>query len=192
MGGVTKSGSVFWSTISMDNYKIRLATLNDLHAIRTIEIEAASRFKDTDLFESILDEERNIRTVDLERLAEAIGQQTLWVACLDNNPVAFALCDIFGNKIFLEEIDVMTEHGRRGLASRLIETACKWALNQGLVAMELSTFDNIPWNAPFYKKLGFETLTSNQWTEDLMDVRHNEQKVGLPLEKRVIMRLNLV
>jgi GNAT superfamily N-acetyltransferase len=176
----------------MDNYKIRLATLNDLHAIRTIEIEAASRFKDTDLFESILDEERNIRTVDLERLAEAIGQQTLWVACLDNNPVAFALCDIFGNKIFLEEIAVMTEHGRRGLASRLIETACEWALNQGLVAMELSTFDTIPWNAPFYKKLGFEMLTSNQWTEDLMDVRYNEQKVGLPLEKRVIMRLNLV
>jgi GNAT superfamily N-acetyltransferase len=52
------------------------------------------------------------------------------------------------------------EHRRRGLATRLMETAMADFARQGGVAMQLFTYN--PETLPFYERLGFETLYASR------------------------------
>src|SRR5690349_18843714 len=58
---------------------------------------------------------------------------------------------------YVEEMDVLTDHGRRGLGGRLLEAVCTWAREQGHPAVTLSTFRDVPWNGPFYRDTGSPT-----------------------------------
>jgi GNAT superfamily N-acetyltransferase len=54
----------------------------------------------------------------------------------------------------LEEMDVLPEHAGQGLGAALIEAVCSWAHTRGFDAVTLSTFRDVPWNAPFYPRHG--------------------------------------
>jgi GNAT superfamily N-acetyltransferase len=184
----TESGTqVLGDTVT--DYKIRLATLDDLPALAEIEVEASHRFDGTGLLTEAEQEGRTFNQNVLRKLTE---KEQVWVACFEHEPVGFAIYSIFNNTVYLEEIDVMTAHGRRGLATRLIETACEWARKKGLIAMDLTTFEDVLWNAPFYKKLGFQILPRDQWTPEVNARWQDEKWAGLAIEKRVVMRLSLV
>jgi GNAT superfamily N-acetyltransferase len=88
-----------------------------------------------------------------------------WVAADANDePVGFAVaCEVDGNG-HLAEIDVHPEHGRRGIGRALVEHVCLWARETGYSSLTLTTERDIPWNAPFYAKLGFEIVPPEQWT----------------------------
>jgi hypothetical protein len=57
--------------------------------------------------------------------------------------------------------------------------------------MSLSTFRDIPWNAPFYAKLGFRILDESELTEGFQQIRRQEHESGLPITHRVIMYCEL-
>jgi hypothetical protein len=52
----------------------------------------------------------------------------------------------------------------------------------------LTTFRDIPWNAPFYARLGFHELTDCELTPALQARVVEEAAHGLPTEMRVVMR----
>ena len=119
------------------------------------------------------------------------GQQDglLWVA-VDHrdHPVGFALaCEVGGNA-HLDELDVDPRHGRQGLGRALVETVCEWASRAGYAAITLTTLSHIPWNAPFYEKLGFQILEPEALTPHLRELLQTETAHGLPAENRVAMR----
>jgi len=177
-----------------NGYYIRLATLSDLSMIREIEIVAGSRFIGTGLLDKFFNDsgDQKITTFDQTRLCALVEKQQVWVVCHHAEPVGFAICAIFGKAAFLEEIDVLPAHGRRGLATKLIEHACRWAANNGLECMDLCTFESVPWNGPFYKKLGFVILSPEEWSSEILAEREMEKVAGLPMETRIVMRLHLV
>lgn len=43
----------------------------------------------------------------------------------------------------------------RGIGRALLTTAANWARATGLQSLSLTTFRNVPWNAPFYASFGF-------------------------------------
>jgi hypothetical protein len=53
--------------------------------------------------------------------------------------------------------------------------------------LSLSTFRNLPWNAPFYAKLGFRILDASELTGGFQAIREHEHQAGLPIVDRVIM-----
>jgi GNAT superfamily N-acetyltransferase len=176
-----------------NGYYIRLATLADVSAIGEIEIEAGSRFRSTGLLDRLFDDsgEKKITSFDRKKLSALVEKAQVWVACDDHQPVGFAICAIFGRSAFLEEIDVLSTHGRQGLATKLIEHACRWAVENGLAYMDLCTFEAVPWNGPFYRKLGFVNLPQTQWYPEVLAELKMEEEAGLPMETRVVMRLQL-
>lgn len=109
----------------------------------------------------------------------------------DEQPVGFALVSVVDGLAHLEELDVHPEHGRRGLGTALVETVREWARNAGFKAITLSTFRDVPWNAPFYAQLGFRVLTEDELTEGLLQLREAEAGRGLPIRARVMMRREL-
>jgi GNAT superfamily N-acetyltransferase len=59
------------------------------------------------------------------------------------------------DRLHIDEVDVMRARQRQGIGRRLLATAEGWARAEGLKALSLTTFRNVPWNAPFYASFGF-------------------------------------
>ncbi|KAM3090888.1 GNAT family N-acetyltransferase [Phormidesmis sp. 146-35] len=102
--------------------------------------------------------------VDADPLPLEVVQQQfqagrVWVAVDQYEAVVgYAIaCEVDGT-LYLQQIDVTPEHGQRGIGSALVNTVCAWAKQQGYAIVWLSTFRDIPWNAPFYSKLGFRNF----------------------------------
>jgi hypothetical protein len=55
----------------------------------------------------------------------------------------------------------------------------------------LTTFRDVPWNAPYYQRLGFHILRDEELGPGLRSIRAHETQLGLPPESRVCMRLAL-
>jgi GNAT superfamily N-acetyltransferase len=173
-------------------YSVRLALPADAEHITEIEIDAGNRFAALNPpYRIVTEKGRSVSTFDSYKLLTLIGKEQVWVVLCSDIPVGFAACSAYENGAVLEEIDVVPAHGRRGLATALISLACGWARNHDLKFMELSTFDAVPWNAPFYQKLGFMILPENEWSSYIHAVRREEEASGLPMEHRVVMRLDL-
>ena len=168
-----------------DEYRLRLARPSEVGRLREIEDEAGERFNGLDIFDESLSSSFSLD--EMYRLAKL---NQVWVACNSNdNPVGMIVASIRGENAYIEELDVLLEHGRRGLGTRLIDQVCGWALAQGCTAIDLSTFRDVPWNGPFYRKLGFRELAESEWTADMPKIREIETKQGL--KARVFMRRDL-
>ena len=79
----------------------------------------------------------------------------------------------------------------QGIGRRLIDAAIAAARVRGLSAVTLTTFRHVPWNAPYYQRLGFETLAAHQLNQRLAIILKGEVEAGLPGDRRCAMRLNL-
>ena len=58
----------------------------------------------------------------------------------------------------------------------------------GLPALTLTTFADVPWNAPYYARCGFRILHDAEITPGLRAIRHHEAALGLDRWPRVCMR----
>jgi hypothetical protein len=52
----------------------------------------------------------------------------------------------------------------------------------------LTTFRAVPWNMPFYARLGFEEIPSGELTPALRSVINDEVRRGLDPRRRLAMR----
>jgi len=93
--------------------------------------------------------------------------------------------------VYVEEMDVLPEHGRRWLGARLLAGVCAWAQEQGYSAVTPSTFRDVPWNGPFYRRHGFRDLEPAEWTPGLLAIRTQESQHNLAVDARAFMRREL-
>ncbi|MBE9099037.1 hypothetical protein [Vacuolonema iberomarrocanum] len=88
-------------------------------------------------------------------------------------------------------MDVHPNHCPRGLGRCLIVTIADYAWIQGYIALTLTTFRSIPWNAPYYTRLGFHTLEFDELPPDLLAIRQLEAEHGMSPGNRVCMQRDL-
>ena len=166
---------------------IRLARAGELGRLGEIESRASDLFEGTDVFADL-----NGEIYDPQELTELIAKGQVWVACLeDDEPVGFVILLPIDGVIHVEELDVLPEFGRRGIGAALLEHSCRWAIENDFTAATLSTFRDVPWNAPFYSRYGFGILEPAEFTPWMMRLRETEDSKGLRNETRVIMRRGL-
>ena len=124
---------------------------------------------------------------------EAVGRNGAVLVAADDKdvPVGFVLAGFLDRALYIYELDVSPAHGRRGLGRRLVDAACACAAGEGASAVTLSTFRDIPWNAPFYAKVGFREVPRKQWTPAFHLLHHREVELGLPVDRRCFMRKEL-
>lgn len=165
-------------------YSIGPARVADLPRLAAIELAAASRFAGWEVAEGALSDS----TAPAEFEA-ALERGLLWLARdPDGEPVGFALVEWLGGGPHLEEIDVHPDHGGRGIGRALIEAVCAWARRAGHASLTLTTFRDIPWNAPFYARAGFRILESHELSAELRALVAEEETRGLGASRRVVMR----
>jgi len=171
----------------LDSFRLRLARPDEVPRLREIEDAAATLFAGLGLIDEALDE-----SFPLDELARLVGMGQVWVGCPpDDQPVGMVIASVREGAVYLEEMDVLPAHGRRGLGTRLLTCVCAWAKAQGHSAVTLSTMRDVPWNGPFYRKHGFKDLQPAEWTSDMRAIREKEVAHGLRVEARVFMRREL-
>ena len=167
-------------------YAIRAARPAELHLLAAIEL-AAARLLAGLAPESVLNE-----TTSEQELAHAQHDGRLWVALAGDRPVGFAHVErIEPGAAHLEEIDVHPDHGRRGLGKALVAAVCEWAAAEGCHSVTLTTFRDVPWNMPYYARLGFVEIAPADLGPALESVLRDETRRGLDPARRVAMRRRL-
>ena len=87
----------------------------------------------------------------------------------------------------LDELDVLTSHGCQGIGRALVRAVVEWARSVGYRALTLTTFRDVPWNAPFYTRCGFRILAEHEQSIELAAIVRDEASRGLDPAARVIM-----
>ena len=166
---------------------IELAQAGDLAKLAEVERAANRLFVERGL--------AGVTTEDvtsLTELAEAREAGLLWVARrAGGEPIGFALLCFADGQPHVEEIDVDPAYGRRGIGRALLETALAWARAAGHCAVTLTTFRDIPWNAPFYASAGFRIVPPHEIGPELAALVQDETARGLDPGQRVVMRHDL-
>lgn len=170
-----------------DTYTIALAATEQLPEIPKLEQAAGAKFGPADLPLKL-----RYLVTDQDTLRLAQKERRLWVA-LDamRRPVGFALAEVADGQAYLSEIDVHPAHGRRGLGRRLVAAVVDWAAEKRFDSVLLVTFRHLPWNAPFYEKLGFVQLAERELGQDLREIFEEEAEAGVNMDNRIGMRLTL-
>jgi ribosomal protein S18 acetylase RimI-like enzyme len=162
---------------------IRLGTLDDLVPLADIEISAASLFPRGKI-------PHPHESLPYEVMREAVKNQLLFCAELQVNSggktlVAFAACHLYEHYLHLDEISVLPDYGKQGIGSLLVKHLIKESAQRKCQGITLSTFSDIPWNAPFYKKLGFTELAYSETPKHVQAMLDEEKSIGL--KNRVAM-----
>ena len=88
---------------------------------------------------------------DEDRLSQAV------VVFASGDPaVGFASVEVVDGAAHIWQLSVDPDFGRQGRGRALVERVCAWAQEQRLASVTLTTFRDVPWNAPFYARMGFE------------------------------------
>lgn len=170
----------------MSGVAIIPATPADLPRLAEIELAAARLFSREDVPAAMADESMPIE--ELER-ARAAGR--LWVARLDGRPVGFLVGGTKDGLPYVAEVDVHPDLHRRGIGTALLRAAIDWARLQRAAWLTLTTFRHVPFNAPFYAKLGFAEIPAAELGPELRAKLESEARCGMDPAKRVAMRLPL-
>lgn len=125
------------------------------------------------------------------QLAAALPVRTLDAVTDAGGILGFTTLIDVADFVHLEQLSVHPEHGRRGIGRALIAHAIADARGRGVRAVTLRTFAEVPWNGPFYERLGFRT-TATAPTPFHAGLEEVERGIGLlDHGPRVHMRYDL-
>ena len=162
-------------------------TRDDIDALPDIERAAARRFATLPALAWIAD--GPVQDRHQHRACADAGES--WVARHNAQPVGFILTRPMDAALFILELSVHPDWQGKGIGRALINTAAESARHRGFHALTLTTFLQVPWNAPFYRSLGFEILEDVALTPELRERREVETAHGLAWASRCAMRLML-
>lgn len=153
------------------SYEVRYGTNVNLDALQSIERAAAVLFP----HDRLPDPDDVMPKEELQR---AMRQGLLLVGYFGDWVVGFAVAKVEHDHLYLAEMSVHPEHARRGVGTRMVKLMIEEAKRRRLKGVALTTFEDLPWNAPFYSKLGFRVLADWEMTPALRDVLAKERLLG--------------
>lgn len=172
--------------------RIRPTEERDLQHLEAIERSAGALFRGIPELAWIADDD--ITAAEDHRVWLELG--TSWVAVDESDlPIGF----LYGEAVdagsdggfHIRELSVHADHQGRGIGRALIAAAIEHARSIGCAAVTLTTFIDVPWNAPFYARCGFVRLEQVPTGSRLAAILAEEVRNGLPGESRCAMCLPL-
>lgn len=169
-------------------FRIRLATPSDLETLGDLERAAGECFRDIGMAQ-IADDE----PLPIEALADHQRAGRAYVT-IDGpaRVVVYLIWDLVDGNLHVEQVSVHPDAAGHGLGRSLIEWAAAEAAARGISALTLTTFRDVPWNAPYYaRNCGFRIVDDAACGPGLQAIREHEVAHGLDRWPRVCMRRDL-
>ena len=167
------------------NITVRPTRPGDVTALPAIERAAGERFRDYPELAWVAEGD----VISAEQHLDYAERGLSWLALANDQPVGFILAELHVSSLFIVELSVHLDWQGKGIGRRLIACVADQARKRGLASLTLTTFRDVPWNAPFYARLGFEMITT--LTPELREKREEETAHGLAYDARCAMRLPL-
>jgi GNAT superfamily N-acetyltransferase len=165
--------------------RIRIALPDDAPLLPRIELSAAEVFRALDGLSWLAD----TATMSVERHRQLIALSTCWVVVdADAQPQGFLSAERQGDALHIHEVSVAQAMQGQGWGRKLVETAQGYARSHQLRSVTLTTFKHVPWNAPFYSRLGFKPV----WDQRLADILADEYAHGFETGSRCAMSWSAV
>lgn len=168
------------------NLAIRQARLEQLPRLTEIELDAFATLAEA---LGISDAAHALPQAILRKALEA--GLLIVAADGDDRPVGFLAAEEIHDTLYVIEFDVSRHWQRKGVGRRLMSHAAEMARTRHLSAMTLTTDRHVPFNAPFYQSIGFQTVGGQDMPPFLRAKIDDEVSNGMDPERRVAMLLRL-
>ena len=164
---------------------VRPATIDDIASMQAVEDDAGERFRA--FADPRISRCADDPSYDTDELLDAIGHARAWVAVDESGTViGFAVaCEVDG-EAHLDELAVARAHGGYGIGRVLVEEIVGWTRARGFASITLTTFRDVPFNAPYYERLDFHVVMT--MTDGLQALVDAQAARGLDPAVRVVMR----
>lgn len=164
-------------------YAIRPAREADVPLLPAVEASAATLLVEVGLGRAGAGATMPPDALDLCRQAG-----TLWVAVDGTDaPVGFLAAGDLDGHLHVHELSVAAAHQRRGLGAALMAAAIDFGRWAFVPAVTLTTDRHLPWNKPFYARLGFVELRRDGLPPGLAQVLAGEAAAGVDPARRCAM-----
>lgn len=168
---------------TLPGYLIRMRVAADDPALVGVENRASELFRDHG-FPDVAD----ASVPDADVLRSMMAGQRVWVAVdATDRPVGFAVAAAIDGYLHLRELSVDPAHGRKGVGTALVETVVAEARAGNFAGTSLTTFRDVPFNAPFYTRLGFAIMPLDAAPAAVKAQFLSEMPPGIDPESRVLM-----
>ncbi len=107
-----------------------------------------------------------------------------WVAERDGTVAAYLTAAVVDGCGHVEQVSVDPAFAGLRIGAALVERAAEWSGG----ALTLTTFRDVPWNGPYYERLGFRWLDDGEIGPELRALREAEAALGLDRWPRGCMR----
>lgn len=167
--------------------QIEFATLADVSAMQAIELDAVRAYLTLPEFAFCAslparDDHEHRRCLD--RGASLV--------CRRNGVIAgFLLILPVDGAAHVLEAGVRLDHQRQGIGVALFGEAERCAAGLGFDEMTLTTYRDVVWNAPFYRRLGYVVFEPGRDRPGLLEIIDEERRSGFAVQARVAMRKKL-
>lgn len=165
---------------------IRPPTPAELPRLQDVELAAGRAFLDVGMPEIAGDEPFPLEDLEAWRAA---GRA--WVVEADGAVAGYVVVDLLDGHAHVEQVSVDPAFGHRGLGRALLDHVAAWARERGDAEVTLTTFREVPWNAPYYERCGYRILGDDERGPDLVARMAHEADLGLDPAQRVAMSLPL-
>jgi GNAT superfamily N-acetyltransferase len=125
--------------------------------------------------------------VDTDVLRTARDRGLLVIATGPDGPIGFGLLREGGAGIHLEQLSLRPDLSGRGIGGKILTALVDRSIAAGRMPMTLITFDDIPWNMPFYIRHGFSKIPQAALPEHVRDCLSVERALGIGPEHRIAM-----
>lgn len=163
--------------------RIRLASADELHKVAPLE-QAAGEVYRTVGMDAVAEDSPIPEAV----LLKAVEEQRLWVAVEYGVLKAYLLGDFLPQSLHIDQVTVHPEASRRGLGALMIESVSADPRSKERGLITLTSFANVPWNAPYYERIGFLDIAEEDWPEGVAEKVEAERGTSIAAWPRVVMQ----
>ena len=149
----------------MSGIVVRVASAADLLEVPAVEAAADELFRARGL-------------PDLPPAASARERARAWRVLVVGRPVVgFAVLDRVDGDVHLEQLSVHPASMRQGIGAALLAAAVSAAWVVGARRVTLLTYADVPWNAPWYARHGWQV--TDDLGPELQALAAHEEELGL-------------
>lgn len=162
--------------------RIRLASADEIHKVAPLEQAAGELFRPLGM-NAVADD----APIAESELLLAVDERRLWFAVEYGVLKAYLLGDFLPQSLHIDQVTVHPDAARRGLGALMIESVSADPRSKERGLLTLTTFVDVPWNAPYYRRIGFRDVPENEWPEGVAEKYREEASPRFADWPRVVM-----
>jgi len=163
---------------------LRQAAPEDIPKLMAIEAEAAQAFRTLPGYAFVAD--LPVRDRKTHERTRASGVRLVTEA--EHDLVGFLMAIPVDGRAHVLELAVASPFQGRGIGSTLLAAFERWGRETGFTDATLTTFRDVPWNAPAYGRLGYTPFDPCPEDIELNEIIAEEKAAGFWEAPRVAMR----